>query len=110
MADRMRLALMWNDQHVADLIDATWSDFPWHEARIVFVNLTPEIRQLLEWLAEIADADELPDPPFDTALLENWVVRAPTGETTPVSPRCAGRPGSPRPHDRSSKGSILMTV
>ena len=80
------LALMWNDQHVADLSDATWSDFPWQEARIVFVNLTPEIRRALEWLVDVSTADELPDPPFDEALLQNWFVRAPTGETTEVSP------------------------
>ena len=27
-----------------------------------------------------------PDPPFDTALLENWFVRSPTGEVNEVSP------------------------
>jgi hypothetical protein len=80
------LALIWNDQHVADLSDATWSDFPWKEARIVFVNLTPEIRRALEWLVEIAYANELSDPPFDAALLENWFVRSAAGETTEVSP------------------------
>lgn len=77
---------MWNDQHVANLTDTTWGDFPWKEARIAFVNLTPEIRHVLEWLAEVAEADELPDPPFDTALLEHWCVRSPGGETTDVSP------------------------
>jgi hypothetical protein len=55
-------------------------------ARIVVVNLTPEIRRVLEWLADVSEADELPDPPFDMALLENWFVRAPDGETTEVSP------------------------
>ena len=78
---------MWNDQHVADLSDTTWSDFPWKEARIVFVNLTPELRSVLEWLAEVSESDDdLPDPPFDTVLLENWVVRSPDGETSGVSP------------------------
>jgi hypothetical protein len=37
-------------------------------------------------LAKISDEDELPDPPFDTALLENWFVRSPTGEVNEVSP------------------------
>jgi hypothetical protein len=86
MTDMQPLALMWNDQHVADLSGATWSDFPWRQARIVFVNLTPEVRRVLEWLAKISDEDELPDPPFDTALLENWFVRSPTGEVNEVSP------------------------
>jgi hypothetical protein len=86
MAENQPRALMWNDQHVADLSHATWSDFPWQEARIVFVNLTPEIRLALEWLADVADADELTDPPFDAALLENWSVRSPTGEMREVSP------------------------
>lgn len=81
-----KLALRWNAQHVADLFDATWSDFPWKEARIVFVNLTPEVRRALEWLVEVSEADELPDPPFDTALLENWFVHSSTGGSTEVSP------------------------
>src|SRR5262245_48844092 len=80
------MALMWNGHHVADLTDATWSDFPWQEARIVFRDVTPEIQRALEWLSEVVDADELPDPPFDPSLLENWFVQSPTGEMTEVSP------------------------
>jgi hypothetical protein len=87
MSKTQPMALIWNDQHVADLSDAAWSDFPWKEARIVFVNLTPDIRRVLEWLVEVANSDDdLPDPPFDVAFLEHWFVRSPTGETTDVSP------------------------
>ena len=86
MTESQLRALMWNDHHVADLSHPTWTDFPWVEARIVFVDLTPEIRRALEWLADVADADELTDPPFDGAFLENWFVRSPTGDTKEVSP------------------------
>ena len=80
------LNLYWNDSHVATVEEAAWEDFPWVSGRFVAVAVTPELRQALEWLAAIADADELEDPPFDSALLDGWRLGSPGGQTREVSP------------------------
>ncbi|MCC2672705.1 MAG: hypothetical protein K0Q72_5177 [Armatimonadetes bacterium] len=80
------MQLFWKDQHVADIENAGWADFPWASGKLVRVNLSPPLRQALEWLAEVAEAEELEDPPFDEELFDHWFVVSPTGEKLAVSP------------------------
>ena len=79
------LQLFWKDRHVADIEGAAWEDFPWVSGRFVPVDLPPEVREALEWLARMAEADELEDPPFDEERVDHWFLVSPTGERSEVS-------------------------
>ena len=78
--------LYWADRHVLTVEDATWDDFPWISGRLAMVALTPDLRRALEWLARMADATNLEDPPFDESLLDGWRLRAPDGRMQEISP------------------------
>jgi hypothetical protein len=79
-----RLRLLWKDRHVADVEGAAWDDFPWVSGKFISVDLPPELRQALEWLSSMAEADELEDPPFDEELVDHWVLSSPVGHKAEV--------------------------
>ncbi|RUL88038.1 hypothetical protein [Tautonia sociabilis] len=66
--------------------DVSCEDFPWAAGRLTAFSATSELREALEWLARMAEADELEDPPFDVTLLEGWRLRSADGREREVSP------------------------
>ena len=78
--------IFWTDRHTLTVEDVTWDDFPWVVGRLVTISLTPELRRALEWLARMAEADTMDDPPFDESLLDGWCLRGPDGRMQEISP------------------------
>jgi hypothetical protein len=80
-----RAELFWNERRVAFVEESRWEDFPWATGKLSAFSATPELREALEWLAHMAEADELQDPPFDEGLLEGWCLRSPDGREREIS-------------------------
>lgn len=78
----------WNDIHVADVRNPRWDDFPWAVGDFTPANLTEQLSEVLEWFGNVAesdDDDDLPEPPFQPELLDNWFVETPEGERKDIS-------------------------
>lgn len=68
------LKLFWKTKMVGVVTDATFSDFPWKAGRFEARKMSERLREVLDWFAAQAVADELLDPPFAVDLLEEWVI------------------------------------
>ena len=78
----------WNDTHVGDVRDPRWEDFPWAVGVFTPANLTPQLAEVLEWFGNVAESyedDDLPEPPFEPELLDNWFVETPEGKREAIS-------------------------
>ncbi len=73
------LKLYWNSRLVGVITGATFSDFPWVIGRFEPRRVPKRLREVSDWLAAQAEADEPLDPPFAPDLLDGWVVIKPDG-------------------------------
>jgi hypothetical protein len=71
------LKLYWKKQLVGVITDAAVSDFPWVSGHFQPGRVAKRLREVLEWFAAQAEADELRDPPFDADLVGNWAIVKP---------------------------------
>jgi hypothetical protein len=74
------IKLFWKNQHIGNIGNANWSDFPWRVGKFVPIQVSKEVHTVLEWFASIAEADELADPPFEEELINNWWIETPEGK------------------------------
>jgi hypothetical protein len=79
--------IYWNDTHVGDIRNPRWDDFPWAVGDFTPASLTPQLGEVLEWFGNLAqfDDEDLPEPPFELELLDNWFLETPEGERKPIS-------------------------
>ena len=75
----------WKDTHVGDVRNPRWDDFPWAVGDFTAANLTEQLAEVLEWFGNVAesDDDELPEPPFQPELMDNWFIETQQGEGNP---------------------------
>ncbi|MEO2092265.1 MAG: hypothetical protein ABGY75_22650 [Gemmataceae bacterium] len=73
------LKLYWQSHLIGVITGSTFSDFPWVGGRFEPRRVPKRLREVLDWFAAQADADEPPDPPFAPDLLEGWVIIKPDG-------------------------------
>jgi hypothetical protein len=66
--------LYWNTQLVGVVTEAGYCDFPWVMGRFEARAVSERVREVLDWFAAQAEAEELSDPPFDTERLDEWVI------------------------------------
>ena len=79
--------IYWNATHVGDVRNPRWDDFPWAVGDFIPANLTQQLGEVLDWFGNVAesDDDQLPEPPFEPELLDNWFLETPEGERKPIS-------------------------
>lgn len=77
----------WEDTRVGDVRNPRWDDFPWAVGNFTPANFTAQLAEVLDWFGNVAesDDDELPEPPFQPELLDNWFLETPEGERKPIS-------------------------
>lgn len=71
--------LYWKEQLVGIITEVSFSDFPWLSGRFEPRSMSKPLQEVLDWCAAQAEADELQDPPFESDLMEAWVIVKPDG-------------------------------
>jgi hypothetical protein len=79
------LKLYWKDQLIGHVRDAGWSDFPWVCGKVSIINMSPDLREVLEYVhKESISEDGLRDWPYPEEYWEDWRMVKPDGTSREI--------------------------